>query len=1224
MEPGNGPKRTLQIDDDDEAVLGDAKRRNFDKAQDESPKKTKSQHAAREKSGRPYQLKGINSKYHVGWISAIHPENVAARAFLDDEYDGPYYKSSTDSNDYTLGKIKEHNVVIAVLPAGEYGVASAAQVAANMMRTFPNIKIGLMVGIGGGAPHQKHDIRLGDVVVSVPRNGFGGVFYYNFGKSIQGKKFQETKHLNMPPTTLLAAVNGLKSQYALRGHPLIQNIDDVLEKYPDLQEEYSRPDPGSDRLYKSDIIHASDDDAPCAEVCSQDPSCLVARSERPKRKEITIHYGLIASADNLLKDAYIRDKLAMEKDVLCFEMEAAGLMDNFPCLAIRGICDYSDTHKNDEWQGYTAMTAAAYAKNLLERVRPEQVEDEKNISEVLSDVQDGVHKLLDTHHERQHQHILDWLTQVNYAPLQSDLLRKRQPQTGQWLLDSTAFQEWIKTSKQTLFCPGIPGAGKTTLTSVVVDYLQERFRGQQNIAIAYIYFRYNFEQTVDDVLLNLLKQLAQTQGSLPSVVEELYDEHKGRQTRPCLDETRRALQVLIPQYPRVFIVIDGLDECQIAGGCRNDFLAEMIDLQANCGTSVFATSRFLPDITEKFDNESSLNFIGSKQIEIRADVEDIKKYLDGHMHQLPSVVQNSPQLQLEIKTRIAEAVDGMFLLAKIYLDFLEDKLTPKAITNALDKFQGRSWGSDSYDRSQVLANAFDDAMQRVNAQSPGRRELALQVLGWITFAWRPLTTLELRHALAVEINKPEFDENNLADIQDLVSVCGGLVAIDEESMAIRLVHYTLQEYLENTQDIWFRNPQAQMALKCVTYLSFSAFEGGRCQFDDELWERLRLHPFYRYAACNWGHHAREAETPYDDVEYFLRCQKKLDASTEALWFFRRWPVEALYTFLEYRDPRTPGLHMTAYFGIYSAVRDQLVKNNMDPNSEDAENRTPMSYAAESGHVAVVKLLLDHGADANFNYKFGSESPLFYAAAGGHLSTVKLLLDNGADANKDDLSRTLEYAACRGCPAIAKLLLDKGAKVDSKDEKGETPLWRAVIEGHKAVVELLLGKGANIELKNNFEQTPLMAAARSGNASLVMLLLEKGANIESKDINERTPLMVATIFRNASTVMVLLEKGADINSKDGNSRTSLWLASKKPDAAIVKLLLEKGAHVDPQDDDEGKTPLILAVIEGDESLVSLLLQKGASCTIKDKDGRTPLSWAEEKGYGTIVQMLKRQR
>ncbi|KID85906.1 Ankyrin repeat-containing domain protein [Metarhizium guizhouense ARSEF 977] len=1198
MERTEGQNRTLQIDDDDEALLGDAKGRKLDEAQDESPKKTESQHAAREKGDPPYQLGYINDKYHVGWISAIHHENVAARVFLDNEYDGPYDKSPTDSNDYTLGKIKEHNVVVAVLPAGEYGVASAAQVAANMMRTFPKIKIGLMVGIGGGAPHHKHDIRLGDVVVSVPRNRFGGVFHYNFGKSIQGKKFQETKHLNRPPSSLLAAVNGLRSQYAIGGHPLKKNIDDVLEKYPDLQEEYSRPDPGSDRLYKSDIIHTSDDDAPCAKVCSQDPSCLVPRSERPKKKEITIHYGLIASADNLLKDAHIRDKLATENDVLCFEMEAAGLMNTFPCLAIRGICDYADTHKNDEWQGYAAMTAAAYAKNLLERIRPEHVEVERNISEVLLDVQDGVHKLVDKQHEREHQHILDWLTQVNYAPLQSDLLRKRQAQTGQWLLDSTPFRDWIKA----------------------MDYLQERFRDQQNIAIAYIYFRYNVEQTVDDVLLNLLKQLAQTQGSLPSVVGELYNKHKGRQTRPCLDETRRALQFLIPLYSRVFIVIDGLDECRIPGGCRKDFLAEMINLQATCGTSVCATSRFLPDITEKFDNKSSPHFIGSKQIEIRADVEDIKKYLDGHMHRLPSVVQNSPQLQLEIKTRIAEAADGMFLLAKIYLDFLEDKLTPKAIINALDKFQRRSRGSDSYDRSQVLANAFDDAMQRVNAQSPGRRELAVQVLGWITCARRALTTLELQHALAVEINKPEFDENNLADIQDLVSVCAGLVTIDEESMAIRLVHYTLQEYLENTQDKWFRNLQAQMALKCVTYLSFSAFESGRCQCEEDLEERLRLHPFYIYAACDWGHHAREAETPYDDVEYFLRCQKKVEASIQALWFIRQRPRCTLYTFIEHRNPQTPGLHSAAYFGIYSAVWGQLVKNNMDPNSRDADNQTPMSYAAENGHVAVVKLLLDHGADANLNFKFGSESPLFNAASRGHLAIVKLLLDNGADANKDVLSRPLEYAARRGYLAIVKLLLDNGA--DANKDVHSKPLDHAARRGYLAIVKLLLDKGAKVDSKNEYGGTALWHAVVKGHKAVVELLLEKGANIDSKDINEQTPLMAAAAIGDASMVMFLLEKGADINTKDRNRRTSLWLASKEPDAAIVKLLLEKGAHVDPQDDDQGRTPLIWAVIRRDESLVSLLLQNGASCEMKDKDGRTPLSWAEEKGYETIIQLLKR--
>lgn len=130
--------------------------------------------------------------YNVGWICAITTECVAAQAFLDERHDGPEYVSPRDNNDYTMGKIGKHNVVIAVLPDGEYGIASAANVASDMLHSFPNVRIGLMVGIGGGAPSQKHDIRLGDIVVSAPRDGNGGVFQYDFGKMIQDKSFQTT------------------------------------------------------------------------------------------------------------------------------------------------------------------------------------------------------------------------------------------------------------------------------------------------------------------------------------------------------------------------------------------------------------------------------------------------------------------------------------------------------------------------------------------------------------------------------------------------------------------------------------------------------------------------------------------------------------------------------------------------------------------------------------------------------------------------------------------------------------------------------------------------------------------------------------------------------------------------------------------------------------------------------------------------------------------------
>lgn len=321
------------------------------------------------------------SEYIVGWICAISTEYVAAQAFLDEKHEGPEYVSPNDNNDYTLGKVGKHNVVIAVLPGGEYGIASAAIVARDMLHSFPNIRIGLMVGIGGGAPSQKHDIRLGDVVVSEPRDGKGGVFQYDFGKTIQNQSFRTTGFLSQPPTVLLTAMNGLKAQYEIDGHQLEEAISNILEKKPRLGKKYKRPDTNTDRLFKPEATH----DSSCTVECVYDQSNLVLRPEREKEEDNpAIHYGLIASANQLMKDALIRDRIAAEMDVLCFEMEAAGLMNHFPCLIIRGICDYSDSHKNKEWQGYAAMAAAAYAKDLLYRIPPSRVKAEEKVTELLS------------------------------------------------------------------------------------------------------------------------------------------------------------------------------------------------------------------------------------------------------------------------------------------------------------------------------------------------------------------------------------------------------------------------------------------------------------------------------------------------------------------------------------------------------------------------------------------------------------------------------------------------------------------------------------------------------------------------------------------------------------------------------------------------------------------------------------------------------------------------
>jgi hypothetical protein len=222
-------------------------------------------------------------------------------------------------------------------------------------------------------------------VVSAPRGGNGGVFQYDFGKSIQDQTFSQTGFLNQPPTMLRTAVTGLKTKHERKGHQFEDAVNSILEKNPRLQKKYKRPNSSSDRLYHAEIVHPFSNEASCAAVCGNDPSELILRPERTKDEDNpAIHYGLIASANQLMKDASVRDKLATEKDVLCFEMEAAGLMNQFPCLVIRGICDYSDSHKNKEWQGYAAMVAAAYAKDLLYQIPPRNVEAEERIGELLS------------------------------------------------------------------------------------------------------------------------------------------------------------------------------------------------------------------------------------------------------------------------------------------------------------------------------------------------------------------------------------------------------------------------------------------------------------------------------------------------------------------------------------------------------------------------------------------------------------------------------------------------------------------------------------------------------------------------------------------------------------------------------------------------------------------------------------------------------------------------
>jgi nucleoside phosphorylase len=212
-----------------------------------------------------------------------------------------------------------------------------------------------MVGIGGGVPSANADIRLGDVVVSQPQRSFGGVVQYDFGRTTPNG-FELIGSLNSPPQILLSAVGTVQANTMVNESTLPDCLS-TLERIPIFQ----RRRVGPDLLFKAAYNHKRGD---MCDQCSSE-----SRQPRPKREsgaEVTVHYGTIASGNQVMKDAAERDRVSAELGgVLCFEMEAAGLMNSFPCLVIRGISDYADTHKNYKWQAHAAGTAAAYAKELL-------------------------------------------------------------------------------------------------------------------------------------------------------------------------------------------------------------------------------------------------------------------------------------------------------------------------------------------------------------------------------------------------------------------------------------------------------------------------------------------------------------------------------------------------------------------------------------------------------------------------------------------------------------------------------------------------------------------------------------------------------------------------------------------------------------------------------------------------------------------------------------------
>ncbi|KAK5988959.1 Ankyrin repeat domain-containing protein 50 [Cladobotryum mycophilum] len=957
-------------------------------------------------------------EYTIGWICLRPAEVMAARYMLDWAYGDPQIlRSESDQNEYLLGRIGGLEIVIGWPSMDWENPGSATTVAKGLLLSFPHIKLVLLVGIGSGVPSYEgdniRDIRLGDVVIGGDA-AHGGLVAYDY-------------EVHQAPR---------KCAYVLdKQHPLIRAAASRLA------EEHSREGAkfsSTDQLFRAGYGHI-----PGTACAKCDLTQLVRRHpERRLDSNPVVHFGTIATGSSTSPCSPARDAVSHDGKAICLDMQAAGLMPDLPCVIIRGISDYADSHKNDQWSSYAANVAAACAKELLKHI------EFRNFA------------------------IIQWLTPIDCATHHQDLLRRREPGSFQWLLNSTEFQNWLDTKKLVLCCTGDSGVGKTVFASTATDYLYRHFHGNSKTGIAYAYcdFQHQGWLSIRNMLLSLLKQLAESQAPLHEMVKGLYHEYKEDGFLLPIDRIFGTLSSVISSFSRVFIVIDGLDELQVSDHGRYKFLSVFSQLQNRTRFNLLLTLRPKPLIIK----EIARMFKSSASIQVRATKGEMEKYLRQRLSHGGTTDANDHLLQKEFKAITHNVTKRGFLFAKLYLNLMSHLPS--------EHLKDLPAGPDIYEKVY-------EAMMAIIDKDAGSGDSAKRILGWITFAKRPLTISELQHALEVKIGERILRQRGAYTVNYIVSVCKGFVMVDERTGTIQLAHSTAREYLQSHQQTWFAEVEQDIATSCITYLLLADFKTGPCTTQEELEGRLQRYPLYRYASQNWGHHARQA-SEFWAQEYIvlnlIEDEAKLSASIQAMMA----TIEAIMPVKIHTQMRA--LHVATYFGLNKIVKillEKRLKTDYNPNAEDTDGWTPLLWAVAGGHHDIIQMLVAMDTIDPDHKDINGRTPLSLAAGNGDEVLIKILLEtNRVNAgSRDYMGRTpLTWAAIHGnTPAVRLLLLTRGVDLNCEDYMGRVPLSWAIDNGHDEVVDVLLqAHGLELNSADSKGRTPLSLAAIRGNEKAV--------------------------------------------------------------------------------------------------------------------------------------------